>query len=476
VRRLTAALGSEQRAWGVVLLAGALALSDADLATVGAVASELERNLHISDVQVGLLATATALTGAVATLPIGALTDRVPRVRLLMISVLLWAAAMVAAALSASYPMLLVSRVALGAVTATSGPTVASLTGDLFPAAVRAKVYGWIIAGELLGGAVGLVAGGALAGITSWRAAFGVLALPALVLARGLHRRLDEPARRAPEGESPAGVSDADGDRPRVPAAEPDRTRVLDRDPSAMSLWSAVRYVISIPTNRSLIGASALGYFFFGGVQTFAIVLLRHRFGVGQTAASGLIGLVAISSVAGVLMGGRWVDRRMAAGHVATRVGFPTAAYLVAVIAFAPALLLPALVVAMPLFCLGAAAVSATNPALDAARLDVLPGGLWGRGEAVRTVLRQLSTAGAPISFGLVSELLGSGGHGAALGGAHRVHSDLHDTFLVMLSVLVLAAVVLGRARKGYPRDVATAAAGEAAIRDGSAHSAREGG
>ena len=473
MRRLTAALGSEQRAWGVLLLAGALALSDADLATVGAVASELERSLHISDVQVGLLATATALTGALATLPIGALTDRVPRVRLLMISVILWAAAMIAAAVSTSYPMLLASRVALGAVTATSGPTLASLTGDLFPARVRAKVYGWIIAGELLGGAVGLVAGGALAGVTSWRASFGVLAVPALLLAWGLHRRLDEPRRRAPEPEPE--VADEDHRRPDRPAAEADAALVLKRDPARMSLWAAVRYVLSIPTNRSLIGASALGYFFLGGVQTFAIVLLRHRFGIGQAAASGLIGLVAISSVAGVLAGGRWVDRRLEAGHAAARVAFPTAAYLVAMVAFVPALLTPTLLVAMPLFCLGGAAVAATNPALDAARLDVLPGRLWGRGEGVRTLLRQLATAGAPVSFGLVSELLGSGGHGTALGGAHQVHGDLHDTFLVMLSVLALAAIVLARARKRYPRDVATAATSEARLRGHTARGAEGG-
>jgi len=127
------------------------------------------------------------------------------------------------------------------------------------------------------------------------------------------------------------------------------------------------------------------------------------------------------------------------------------------------------------LFCVGAAAVSATNPALDAARLDVLPGGLWGRGEGVRTLLRQLATAGAPVSFGLVSELLGSGEHGTALGGAHHVHGDLHDTFLLMLSVLVLAAIVLARARRRYPRDVATAAASEARLRDGTAPGAEGG-
>jgi len=44
-----------------------------------------------------------------------------------------------------------------------------------------------------------------------------------------------------------------------------------------------------------------------------------------------------------------------------------------------------------------------------------------------------------------------------------------------MLSVLVLAAIVLARARRRYPRDVATAAASEARLRDGTAPGAEGG-
>jgi len=57
---------------------------------------------------------------------------------------------------------------------------------------------------------------------------------------------------------------------------------VLHTDPTGMSLWSAARYVLSIRTNRVLILVSALGYFFFSGLRTFAVGFLRDRFGVGQ--------------------------------------------------------------------------------------------------------------------------------------------------------------------------------------------------
>lgn len=465
-RRLIAAAGGSQRLWAIVLLAGVLAASDADLSTVGAVAGELERHLHISDVQVGLLVTATALVGALATVPAGNLADRMPRVPLLAGSLLLWAVAMLVGAASTSYTMLLLSRIGLGLVMATVGPVLASLSGDLFAAQERARVFGWIQAGELGGAAFGLVAGGAIAGIVSWRASFIVLSVPALVLAVGLWRKLPEPARggggnlvadpvatksRAP---APAGLRDA----VRRRGIRPDPEHVLTEDPVSMSLPRAIAYVLSVPSNRTLIIASALGYFFFTGVQTFAVVLLEHRFGVSQTAASGLIGLAAGGAVLGVLAGGRIADACVRAGHLSARVSVAAAAYAVAVLLLIPALLTSRVAVAVPLFFLGAAAVTAANPPLDAARLDVMPDRLWGRAEAARTVLRQTATAIAPVAFGLTSDLLGGTGGGSALVGARQSRGDLHDTFLVMLTMLVLSAAALTAGRRRFVRDVATAA------------------
>ncbi|ELS50863.1 putative hypothetical integral membrane protein [Streptomyces viridochromogenes Tue57] len=45
-----------------------------------------------------------------------------------------------------SYLWLMLSRIALGAVTATAGPGIASLIGDYFPAAERARMYGFVLA------------------------------------------------------------------------------------------------------------------------------------------------------------------------------------------------------------------------------------------------------------------------------------------------------------------------------------------
>lgn len=465
--RLTDVLGGPQRRRVIVLLGGVLALSFADTATVGAVATQLERDLGISHTQLGLLPAASALIGALATLPAGVLVDRVPRVRLLAISVVLWSLASVASALSVSYTMLLVTRIGLGFVVAAATPAIASLTGDLFPPEERARVYGFILSGELFGAGVGFAAGGTLAGGLSWRAAFAWLAVPGLALAWALVRKLPEPARGGADRLAASGAPDGGEQREDALHAqlharhvEPDPSRVLREDPDGMSLARVVRWVLLIPTNRLLIVSSALGYFFFSGVQTFAVVFLRHRFGLGQAPSSLLLVVVGAGAVVGVLAGGRLADAWSAHGRLDARITVAGGAYLVAAGLLVPALLFGALALALPLLILAVAALGAANPALDAARLDVVPGRLWGRAEGVRTLLRQLATAAAPIAFGLTADAFGTGGTGA-LTGASETRGDMHDTFLVMLVALVASGLILLWGRGGFARDVATAEAAE---------------
>src|SRR5262249_57015691 len=90
--------------------------------------------------------------------------------------------AMVGSARSGSSGGLLGARLALGGVTAIAGPFIASLVGDYFRASERGRIYGFILAGELVGAGVGFAVTGDIAAL-SWRAAFVILALPAFVLA-----------------------------------------------------------------------------------------------------------------------------------------------------------------------------------------------------------------------------------------------------------------------------------------------------
>src|SRR5438477_12535875 len=100
-------VGGPARARVIVLFGAVLALNGADTATVGAVAPQLEHSLHIGNTKIGLLSAVALLVGAIFTIPVGFLVDRVKRVPMLSVSIVLWSAASLASAFAGSYSTLL---------------------------------------------------------------------------------------------------------------------------------------------------------------------------------------------------------------------------------------------------------------------------------------------------------------------------------------------------------------------------------
>jgi MFS family permease len=507
--RLTVRLGGPARTRVIVVLACVLALSSADAATVGASATALRADLHISNTDVGLLVAVNSLVGALAALPFGFLADRVNRTRIMAFAVVLWGVAMVGSASAGSFGTLLLWRLSLGVVTAAAGPPVASLIGDYFPSSERGFIYSYILSGELLGAGVGFTVTGDVSAL-SWRAAFVMLGLVAFPLAWVLGR-LPEPARggagpimadpppghtpghtpgrtpgsiptpAATEGPSPpaAGAQWAPPPPPPPraankigqagngppPAAAPEANENPTEETDAqrlaaaagvmpdlgvaqaaqqtqMGLVRAIRFVLSVKTNIALILSSAFGYYFLAGVQTFGVEFVRGRYHVGTALANLLMLAVGAGAVVGVVVAGPLSDGWLHRGRMDARVLVPALAASLTVLLFIPALLTRSMLTALPYVIVAAFALSAQNPPIDAARLDIMPFQLWGRAEGIRTFLRTLAQSLAPVLFGSLSDLIG-----------------LRDTFMIMLLPLAASAFFLFRATRTYPRDVATAAA-----------------
>ena len=235
-------VGGPARARVIVLFGAVLALNGADTATVGAVAPQLESALHIGNAKIGLLASVSLLVGAVFTIPVGLLVDRYKRMPMLAFSIVLWSVASLLTAFAGSYSGLLLTRLALGAVAASAGPAIASLTGDYFPARERGRIYAYILGGEIAGTAVGFIVSSSVASLIGWRAAFVLLAIPGFFLARSCIGRCPSPcgagraasslewstsARRSPRrarGPNGSGRSRA-GSRSRPTTTSPTRRR-----------------------------------------------------------------------------------------------------------------------------------------------------------------------------------------------------------------------------------------------------------
>ena len=438
----------------IVLLAAVLALYGADTGTISAVTPNLEQAFGVSNTGIGLLLSAVMLIGAAGTVPAGSLTDKVNRTRLLAASIGLWAAATAAGAVAASFTWLLVARVVLGIVTATAGPAVASLAGDYFPAAERGRAWGWVLSGEAIGVAAGLVVSGSVASALGWRAAVAWTALPSLLLA-GVMLRLPEPRRSgggqlyaegAHAGLEGLGRVDELAEQRRV---RPYANLVLHSDPAGRPLWWAVRYVLRVRTSLVIIIASTLAYFYLSGVNGFALLYAQRHYRISQSAATLVAIAVGAGTVAGILAGGQVSDRLLHRGTLNARVIVPMAALLASLPFLALGFLSGSLLAAVPLLVTGTFLLGSANPPSDAARLDIIHPHLWGRSEGIRTFLRALLQAAAPVAFGFASEHV--------LGGPGQGGRGMGYTFVLFLAVLLFAALAILPALRTYPRDVATA-------------------
>jgi sugar phosphate permease len=220
------------------------------------------------------------------------------------------------------------------------------------------------------------------------------------------------------------------------------------RDLRRASLWRAADYVLHVRTNILLIAASACAYYFLAGIQTFGSEFAKEQYGIDQPLANLLLLGVGAGAVGGVLAGGSIADALLRRGRLSGRVTTAVIGAVGTTILFLPALLTRSAFTALPYLVAAVLLLTLENPALAAAQLDIMPPALWGRAESIRTLLRSLAMAVAPLLFGAVSDHVFGGGR-----------SGLQWTFVVMLVPLAASAWLLFRARATYPADVATAAA-----------------
>jgi MFS family permease len=154
----------------------------------------IKRDLHLTDAQLGWLASAYVLIFALAALPFGLLGDLRSRRGVIASGVVVWSACTLAGGFATSFGGLLLSRALVGAGGAAFGAAAQSLAADYFPSRGRAAALGILATGITLGGVVGIWLGGRLEAAYGWRMALVSVSIPGLVLA-GPAARLRDPVR-----------------------------------------------------------------------------------------------------------------------------------------------------------------------------------------------------------------------------------------------------------------------------------------
>jgi predicted MFS family arabinose efflux permease len=179
------------------------------------------------------------------------------------------------------------------------------------------------------------------------------------------------------------------------------------------------------------------------------IVFATAHYGISKPVATSLVVVVGAGALAGVYFGGRLADRLLQKGYIRARIVLPIICLLLIPAFLGPAVLTTSLALALPLLT------------------------LWGRAEGVRTALRTLGEAAAPVLFGFVSQYIFGGPASSGLSGAGSsggkaltpaAATGLEHTFLLFLATLGAAGLLAVFALRTYPRDLATAAASAEAI------------
>lgn len=191
----------------------------ADRQIINILAQDIKADLRLSDAQLGLLTgLAFGVVYSLVGLPLAWLADRMNRVRIVALMLAFWSLCTIACGAAAGFASLFLARMGVGAGEGGAQPACTSLARDLFPSR-GTTALAVVMAGTPVGGFVGFLAGGALAGEWGWRVAFVLAGLPGLVLAAGLSlvvREVRVPSRN-PTRQSLFQDLQAILRRPRVP-------------------------------------------------------------------------------------------------------------------------------------------------------------------------------------------------------------------------------------------------------------------
>lgn len=155
----------------------------ADRTVVTSMFTSIERDWGITHTQSGLLVSAVYWAIVILTFPVSLLVDRWSRSKTIGIMAILWSIATALCALTGNFVQLFLARLLIGVGEAGYAPGGSAMISGIYPEEKRAKMLGLWNASIPLGTAIGVLTGGYIAEHLGWKHAFGIVALPGLVVA-----------------------------------------------------------------------------------------------------------------------------------------------------------------------------------------------------------------------------------------------------------------------------------------------------
>lgn len=412
----------------------------------------IQKELHLSDFQIGLLTSAFLLVYTIVALPLGFLADRIARKTIVALGVAVWSLATAFTGLAGNFPILLTVRTFLGIGEGSYYPAGTPLLAAHYAPSRRASIISRWSVGALIGAAIGFLLASPFSAPGAWRYAFFFTGIPGLVFAfliwrtREKTRHEEDPPAEHLKGEGHSNVQ-----------------RLLA--------------FLRIPTVRVIIALHALGFFALTGVTTYLAIFLSDTYGsngsyykdVGLSPKLVPIlagGVVLLGGILGNLAGGFW-SNRLSRRHIGARVmtggiGFLLAAPCVVIAVGSPLVLRQMafftstsvhtqITIGVSIFTvfalLGAFFLNVYNGPVSAALLDVVPADERGAaGGTELTLAHLLGDVYAAALIGALADVLSHGLGGEQIGLA----------LLLTCPVVLVASGIVGIwGSRFYARDIA---------------------
>ncbi|GAA0798313.1 MFS transporter [Spirilliplanes yamanashiensis] len=383
------------RAALAALAASAFAFVAAETLPVGLL-PDIAAGLGAAESDVGLLLTSYAVVAGVSAIPLTALTMRIPRHRLLALTVAVFVASQAAAALAPSLATLAAARLVCALVHGVFWSTIAPVAARLVPPGRAGHATALVFLGNSAAIVLGVPLGTALGQALGWRVAVGAFALAGALSLVAIWRLL-----------------------PPLPALPHDRDA---------RLGALLRGAVTVLRARPVAAVCAVTVLLVVGqfvAYTYIAPLARRDGGPTGVALSALLLGYGAAGLLGNWLVGRHVDR--SPGRLLTALAVAMTAALATIAAF------PGPVGTVPAVLLWGAAFTASPVVLQAAILRVAPHAR-DAASAVYVVAFQIGIGGGA----LLGERLFRAGHLDALP-------------LIGAAVTLTAAALVLAARTAFP-------------------------
>ncbi len=255
-----------------------------DRQLLGALGEPVRHEFALSDTALGFLGTIFTVIYAFVGLPLGALSDRLSRNKLIAVGTAFWSVLTAATGFAQNYAQLFIARLGVGIGEATCAPAGQSLIGDLFPPNQRSKAMGVFMLGLPAGIFLAYVSAGAIATRYGWRAAFWFACIPGIILAV-MALKIREPVR--------GGL---------------DTGRVVTTEKSAVK--SPFATVLALPTMWWIILSGIFHNFNMYAINSFNTPFLQrfHEMSLLKASYISSISVGAVGAI-GLLVGGWLADK-----------------------------------------------------------------------------------------------------------------------------------------------------------------------